>query len=103
MQRKTALAIKNVVEKKGFGVWLMKQFAIGKTRDSCQPEQGIEPSFSSTVTKDDLDQEQEIQEDSTVDVEENQSIKSVANISEREQQKIYLFPKKNHDEVAMMS
>ena len=67
----------------------MKLFAIVKTEDSCQPEQGIEPSFTSTVTKDDLDQGQEIQEDTVtpVDVEENQSTKSVANTSEREQKK----------------
>ena len=103
LQRKTASGIKNVVERKGFGAWFMKLFAIVKTRDSCQPEQGIEPLFSSTVTKDDLDQGQEVQEDTPVDVEENQSTKSAANTSEREHKKIYVFPQKNHDEVAMMS
>ena len=86
---------KNVVEKKGFGAWFMKLFAIVKTRNSCQPEQGIEPSFSSTVTKDDLDQGQEIQDDTPVDVEENQSTKSVANTSEREQRKDLFVPTKH--------
>ena len=73
LQRKTASGIKNVVEKEGFGAWFMKLFSIVKTRDSCQPEQGIEPSFSSTVANDDLDQGQEIQEDTPVDVEETKT------------------------------
>ena len=73
----------------------MKLFAIVKTRDSCLPEQGIEPLFSSTVTKDDLDQGQETQDDTPVDVEENQSTKSVANTSEREQKKdLFVHTKK---------
>ena len=94
MQCKTAPGIKNVVEKKRFGAWFMKLFAIVKTRDSCQPEQGIEPSFSSTVTKDDLDQGQEIQEDTPVDVEESQSTKSAGNTSEREHKKDLFVPTK---------
>ena len=81
----------------------MKLFAIVQTRDSCQPEQGIEPSFSSAVTKDDLDQRQEIQEDTPVDVEENQSTKSAVNTSEREHKKDLFVPQKNHDKVAKMS
>ena len=41
---KTATGIKRFLDDKGYGAWLHKLFAIVKTRDSCQPEQAIEPS-----------------------------------------------------------
>ncbi|PFX22343.1 hypothetical protein AWC38_SpisGene13176 [Stylophora pistillata] len=41
---KTATGIKWFLDDKGYGAWFDKLFAIVKTRDSCQPEQAIEPS-----------------------------------------------------------
>ena len=41
---KTATGIKRFVDDKGYGAWFDKLFAIVKTRDSCQPDQALEPS-----------------------------------------------------------
>ncbi len=41
---KTATGIKRFQEEHGYGSWFNQLFALVKTRDSCQPEQAIEPS-----------------------------------------------------------
>lgn len=41
---KTGTGIKRFQEDKGYGAWFHKLYDIVKTRDSCQPEQAIEPS-----------------------------------------------------------
>ena len=41
---KTATGIKRFLDDKGYGAWFDKLFAIVKTRDSCQPDQALEPS-----------------------------------------------------------
>ncbi len=42
---KTATGIKRLQDEKGYGPWFDQLFALVKTRDSCQLEQGIEPSI----------------------------------------------------------
>ena len=42
---KTASGVNNFVQSKGYGQWFMHLYAFVKSRDSCQPSQGIEPSF----------------------------------------------------------
>ena len=41
---KTATGIKRFLDDKGYGTWFDKLFAIVKSRDSCQPDQALEPS-----------------------------------------------------------
>lgn len=41
---KTASGIKRFQDEKNYGQWFNQLFALVKTRDSCQPEQAIEPS-----------------------------------------------------------
>ena len=41
---KTATGIKRFQDSKGFGSWFNQLFALVKTRDSCQPDQAVEPS-----------------------------------------------------------
>ena len=41
---KTATGIKRFQDSKNYGLWFNQLFAIVKTRDSCQPEQALEPS-----------------------------------------------------------
>ena len=45
----TVTGIKRFVEDKGFGKWFDALFPLIKSRDSCQPEQAIEPSSSTSV------------------------------------------------------
>ena len=45
---KTATGIKRFQEGKGYGQWFNQLYALIKTRDSCQPEQAMEPSASSS-------------------------------------------------------
>ena len=42
---KTATGIKRLQDEKGYGPWFDQLFALVKTRNSCQPEQAIEPSI----------------------------------------------------------
>lgn len=42
----TATGIKRFIEEKGYGKWFDGLFPLIKSRDSCQPEQAIEPSAS---------------------------------------------------------
>ena len=44
---KTGTGIKRFQEQKGFGEWFQKLFALVRTRDSCKPEEAIEPSAKS--------------------------------------------------------
>ena len=47
---KTASGIARFQEERGYGIWFSSLFALVKTRDSCQPDQAIEPSANvSTV------------------------------------------------------
>ena len=41
---KTATGIKRFQDSKNYGMWFNQLFAVVKTRDSCQPEQALEPS-----------------------------------------------------------
>ena len=41
---RTASGIKRFQDENGYGAWFNQLFALVKTRDSCQPEQAIEPS-----------------------------------------------------------
>lgn len=45
---KTATGIKRFQEDRGYGSWFNQLFQLVKCRDSCQPDQAIEPSTSST-------------------------------------------------------
>ncbi len=47
---KTASGIKRFQEEHGYGPWFNQLFALVKTRDSCQPEQAIEPSAQGSET-----------------------------------------------------
>ena len=42
---KTATGIKRFQENRGLGQWFKTLFAVVKTRDSCQPDQAVEPPF----------------------------------------------------------
>lgn len=46
---KTATGIKRFQEDKGYGSWFNQLFALVKTRDSCNPEQALEPSAESNT------------------------------------------------------
>ena len=46
----TATGIKRLIEDKGFGKWFGLLFPLVKSRDSCQPEQAIEPSTSTATS-----------------------------------------------------
>lgn len=46
MTIKTATGIKRFQDSQGYGKWFPTLFAVAKTRESCQPEQAIEPSPS---------------------------------------------------------
>ena len=48
--RMTASGIKNFVDEKSLGSWFFQLFTLISSRDSCQPEQAIEPSFESTLS-----------------------------------------------------
>ena len=48
LPQKTATGIKRYQEDRGFGKWFDALFDVVKTRDSCQPEQALEPSISSS-------------------------------------------------------
>lgn len=50
---KTATGIKRFWDDKGYGTWFDKLFAVVKTRDSCQPEQALEPSTLAVVRNED--------------------------------------------------
>jgi len=45
MTRKTASGIDNFMHSKGYGSWFQKLFPLVESRDSCNPDNGIEPSF----------------------------------------------------------
>ena len=47
---KFTLGIKRFQDEKSYGKWFDQLFALVKTRDSCQPEQAIEPSASAPST-----------------------------------------------------
>ena len=49
---KTATGIKRFQEDKGFGNWFNNLFALAKTRDSCNPQQAVEPSATKNTTED---------------------------------------------------
>ena len=63
MTIKTATGIKRFQDSQGYGKWFPTLFAVVKTRESCQPEQAIEPSpfpcsslsLVDKATDDDLD------------------------------------------------
>lgn len=48
LTRRTATGIKWFQEDHGFGNWFNALFEVVKTRDSCQPEQAVEPSTSNS-------------------------------------------------------
>lgn len=43
---RNASGVKNFFQSKVCGQWFMCLYALVKSRDSCQPSQGIEPSFA---------------------------------------------------------
>ena len=45
--QKTKSGLENFIDEKGYGPWFNQLFAYVSSRDSCQPEQAIEPSASS--------------------------------------------------------
>lgn len=68
----TATGINRFVDEKGFGKWFNALFPLIKSRDSCQPEQSIEPSTytssstcSTPVNEDESDEEEEDIEEKT--------------------------------------
>ena len=48
--RMTASGVKNFVDEKSLGSWFFQLFTLISSRDSCHPEQAIEPSFESTLS-----------------------------------------------------
>lgn len=44
---KTATGIDSFIEKKGYGAWFNQLYALVKTRDSCNPDEAVEPSATS--------------------------------------------------------
>ena len=46
MTIKTGAGIKRFQDSQGYGKWFLTLFAVVKTRESCQPQQAIEPSPS---------------------------------------------------------
>lgn len=48
LTQKTATGIKCYQEDHGFGKWFKDLFEVVKTRDSCQPEQALEPSSTNS-------------------------------------------------------
>ena len=44
---KTATGVSRFQEKKNYGLWFPRLFALVKTRDSCQPERSVEPTGGS--------------------------------------------------------
>ena len=48
---KTATGIKRFQEDKGYGSWFNQLFQLVKCRDSCQPDQAIEPLTSATSSE----------------------------------------------------
>ena len=44
---KTATGIKSFQEENGYGLWFNELFTLVRTRDSCKPEQAIEPMATS--------------------------------------------------------
>ena len=48
LTQKTATGIKHYQEDHSFGKWFKDLFAVVKTRDSCQPEQALEPSSTNS-------------------------------------------------------
>ncbi|KAK2553579.1 hypothetical protein P5673_025070 [Acropora cervicornis] len=46
MTIKTGTGIKRFQDSQGYGKWFLTLFAVVKTRESCQPQQAIEPSPS---------------------------------------------------------
>ncbi len=59
---KTASGIKRFQEEKNYGAWFGQLFALVKTRESCQPEQAIEPgeqSFNSSATENSVESTQD--------------------------------------------
>lgn len=47
---KTASGIQNFIAEKGYGAWFNQLYALVKTRDSCDPEQALEPTTASKTT-----------------------------------------------------
>ena len=45
MTRKTASGIDNFINAKGYGSWFKKLYPYVESRDSCDPDMGVEPSF----------------------------------------------------------
>lgn len=46
MTRKTASGIDNFMNEKGYGFWFKKLYPFVESRDSCNPDKAIEPSFT---------------------------------------------------------
>ena len=46
---KTGTGIKRFQEDKSYGSWFQKLYEVAKTRDSCQPDQAIEPRAMSSI------------------------------------------------------
>ena len=64
LTQKTATGIKRFQEDHGFGKWFKDLFEVVKTRDSCQPEQALEPSSTnserSVTSADGLGEEEDL-------------------------------------------
>eukprot|EP00794_Sanderia_malayensis_P006289 gene6289-7011_t len=59
---KTASGIKRFQEEKNYGAWFNQLFALVKTRESCQPDQAIEPgeqSLNSSVSGNSIDSQED--------------------------------------------
>ena len=55
LTQKTATGIKRFQEEQGLGKWFAALYEVVKTRDSCQPDQALEPSSSEKSFNDDDD------------------------------------------------
>ena len=51
MTIKTGTDVKRFQDSQGYGKWFPTLFAVVKTRESCQPQQAIEPSPCSSLSQ----------------------------------------------------
>lgn len=62
---KTSTGIKRFQNEEGFGAWFNQLYALVKTRDSCNPEQAVEPSAITKAT-DESDVDEDLNESKNV-------------------------------------
>ena len=59
MTRRTASGIDNCLANKGYGTWFKKLYPFIESRDSCNPDKGIEPPFEKIIGENDSSRDPE--------------------------------------------